>query len=290
MVIALAGCGDSGDGGGGGIDASSADDGGAGGDAGDCQAPDMLLVIDRTMSMHRRPDGTRPDPGNMATWQESKWFIAITTLEQVVVPLDSTIRFGLSLFPIDRGGGLCVTLEQRITDTTATNVQCEEGELVVPPDLGTGAAIASSLDPFTTRLCRSTPIGAGLGTALTELSAISDPIREQFVTLLTDGQDTCDEPLSLANAQALAAAGVNVYVIGFDASGTGVDRGHLNDLACAGQTAPDLATNCVDDGAGNFSAVDGDNGPTLYFDAGDATQLESALEQIAGETCCDCVL
>ncbi len=257
-------------------------------DAGNCQPPDMLFVLDRTMSMHRRPDGSQPDPGNMASWMESKWFIAITTIEAVVASLDTTVRFGLSLFPIDRGG-VCVTLEERINGTTATNLQCEGGEQLVPPALNSGVDVANALDPFTTELCRSTPIGAGLGTALTDLAAIADPIREQFVTLITDGQDTCDESLSLANTQALAAAGVNVYVIGFDASGTGVDGPHLNDLACAGKTAPDFMTNCTDDGSGNFIAIDSMNGPTLYFDAGDATQLQNTLTEIAGEVCCDCI-
>jgi len=256
-------------------------------DAGNCQPPDMMFVLDRTMSMHRRPDGTVP-AANAAGFMESKWFIAITTIETVVAALDATVRFGLTLFPIDRGG-VCVTLEERITGTTATNVQCEEGEEVVPPNLNTSSDIALALDPLTTRLCRSTPIGAGLGTALTELAAISNPIREQFATLITDGQDTCDEALSLSNTQALAAAGVNVYVIGFDASGTGVDGPHLNDLACAGKTAPDHSTNCTDDGAGNFVAADATNGPTLYFDAGNASQLETTLTDIAGQICCDCI-
>lgn len=278
------------------IDANTSGGDGGGGadavgspfDASSCQPPDMLFVVDRTMSMHRRPDGTRTPASDPSTWVESKWYIALSTIETVTASLDQTIRFGLSLFPIDRGGDLCVTLEQRINDITATNVQCEGGELLVPPDLGTAGVIANAIDPYTTRLCRSTPIGAGLGTALTELAAIQDPIRDQYVTLLTDGQDTCDEALSLANAQALAAAGINVYVIGFDASGTGVDRGHLNDLACAGKTAPDFATNCMDAGGGNYVATNRD-GPTLYFDAGDAGQLEATMTTIAGAVCCNCI-
>jgi hypothetical protein len=241
------------------------------------------------MSMHRRPDGTIP-PDTPAGHAESKWFLAITSIEAVTASLDRTVRFGLELFPIDRGGDVCVTLSQRINGITATNVQCEEGDVLVSPEIDTSDAVAAALDPETTRLCRSTPIGAGTGTALAALAEQADPIRDQYAVLLTDGQDTCDEPLSLANAQALREAGVGLFVIGFDGTGgTGVDNGHLNDLACAGGTAPDFAQSCTDDGAGGFVAVDR-GGPPLYLLAEDAQQLQAQLEQVAGTICCGCVL
>jgi len=262
-------------------------DSGPSSDAENCEPPDMLIVLDRTMSMHRKPDGD-PPPNDAAGHQLSKWYLAITSIEAVTATLDQTIRFGLELFPRDPGGDVCVTLTERIDGTTATNPTCEAGEILVPPDIGTGGEIASDLDPETTRLCTSTPIGAGLGTAATELASVANPIREQYALLLTDGQDTCDEPLSLSNAQALAAAGVNLYVIGFDGSGSGVDNGHLNDLACAGRTAPGFPAPCTDDGLGNYTATNRD-GPALYFLAEDATQLEESLEEVAGEICCNCI-
>ncbi len=267
-------------------DARPVADAGPSADAESCQPPDMLFVLDRTMSMHRRPDGSVP-PDSPAGHMESKWYLAITSIEGVTASLDQTVRFGLSLFPIDRGG-VCVTLSQRINGTTATNVQCEEGEVLVSPEIETSEAIEAALDPETTQLCRSTPIGAGLGTAITELAAIADPIRDQYAVLLTDGQDTCDEALSLGNAQILGASGVGLYVIGFDGSGNGVDHGHLNDLACAGRTAPDFGNNCVDDGNGGYVAADRD-GVTLYLLAENAQDLTAQLEQVAGEVCCDCI-
>ncbi len=262
-------------------------DGGPSSDAENCEPPDMLIVLDRTMSMHRKPDGD-PPPNTTAGHELSKWYLAITSLEAATATLDQTIRFGLELFPRDPGGDACVTLTERIDGTTATNTACEAGEVLVHPEIGTSAVIAVDLDPETTRLCTSTPIGAGLGTAITELASVANPIREQYALLLTDGQDTCDEALSLANAQALAAAGVNLYVIGFDGSGSGVDNGHLNDLACAGQTAPGFPAPCTDDGSGNYTATNPD-GVALYFLAEDETQLVDALEQVAGEICCNCI-
>lgn len=300
-VVLIGACGDDGgaidagngaDDGGANTDAPPAIDSGPRPDAESCQPPDMLIVLDRTMSMHRRPDGSVP-PDTLAGHMESKWYLAITALEEVTSNLDATIRFGLEMFPLDpgmdqMGDERCVTLSERIGGTTSMNDQCEAGAIDVSPDLGTATAIDNAMDPETTRLCRSTPIGAGLGTAISELALIQDPIRDQYAILLTDGQDTCDEPLSLYNAQMLGAAGVGLYVIGFDGSGSGVDHGHLNDLACAGRTAPDPGTNCMDDGMGGFIATDR-TGPTLYLLADTASVLTEQLEDVAGEVCCDCI-
>ncbi len=203
-----------------------------------CEPPDLLIVLDRTMSMHKRPDGTRP-PNTLAGHAQTKWYLAIDAIKQTTESLDTAIRFGLELFPSDPGGNTCITLSARINGRSASNSRCEGGEVMVSPQLDTSDQIAASLDPETTRLCQSTPIAAGLATATIELAAVQDPIREQHVVLITDGQDTCSgsTALSLEITQELAAVGVRVYVIGFDASGSGVNRKHLNKLACAGRTA-----------------------------------------------------
>lgn len=286
-------CGDDGgDGGGSGIDGGPGDtidaDLTAIADADTaCEAPDMLLLIDRTMSMHRLPDGTQP-PNTPAGRAGSKWALAVNSIESVTAALEGTIRFGIALFPVDRGGDICVTLEQRTGGTTATNVSCEEGEVMVSPDISTAAAINAAIDVETTRLCRSTPIGAGIATATAGLAAIQNSVRQQFVVLLTDGEDTCDEPLVLSNMHALADTGVKAYVIGFDSSGGGIDNGLLNDLACAGQTATGFPTPCTADASGHYTANDR-TGPALYQLAEDAAQLTQTFQAFAGEVCCGCV-
>jgi hypothetical protein len=252
-----------------------------------CEAPDMLLLIDRTMSMHRRPDGTRP-PNTPAGLASSKWALAVNSIESVTATLEDSIRFGIALFPVAPGGGVCVTLEQRITGTTATNTACEQGEVLVSPEISTAAAINAAIDIETTRLCTSTPIGAGISTATAGLAAIQNPVRQQFVVLLTDGEDTCDEALVLSNMHALADSGVSAYVIGFDSSGGGVDNGLLNDLACAGKTATGFPTPCVADAMGHYTATDR-GGPALYQLAEDAAQLTQTFQDFAGEVCCGCV-
>jgi hypothetical protein len=275
----------------------ASDAGGGGGaeiDAGDradaaqrpaCDEPDMLFVLDRTMSMHRMPDGNQP-ANTPQGHQMSKWHLAVTAIEEVTqLP---GIRFGLELFPLDPGGALCVTLEERLLGTLATNSECEAGEVVHSPSLSAAAPIASSIDTETTRLCWSTPIGAGLATASQHLQSIAEGERSQFAVLVTDGKDTCDEALVLSSAHAMAQAGIGVYAIGFDGTGGGVDRALLNHLACAGHTAPSFPDGCTDDGAGNYTATDPD-GPVLFQIAQDAEQLSQALQGFASEVCCGCI-
>jgi len=263
---------------------TGSDPGAPGDDA--CRPPNLLIVLDRTMSMHRKPDGD-PATNTPAGLAESKWAIAVTATEALASDLEGTIRFGLSLFPRDPGGDVCVTLAERIEGQTASNVDCEAGEVVVSPGPATSTDIAASIEVETTRLCTSTPIGAGLGTALEAVTALDDD-RETYVLLITDGRDTCDGNLAVANAQALAAAGAPLFVVGFDGSERGIDRSQLNDMTCGGQTARDLATDCVNDGNDNFTAADPE-GPALFLSASNAVELGQALEDIATEVCCDCV-
>ncbi|MBW2454809.1 MAG: VWA domain-containing protein [Deltaproteobacteria bacterium] len=281
--------------------------GGSGGDGGwqsssssgtggaTCVPPDLLIVLDRTMSMHRQPDGT-PAEGTPTGKQQSKWYIAIDAIETSTALFEGGMRFGLELFPLDPGPSngteQCVTLDQRINGITATNTPCQEGEVVVPTALNSASAIDGAIDPETTLLCTSTPIGAGLTTAKDELAATKladQEDRDQFALLITDGQDTCDESLPLSEMQAMAAAGVKTFVVGFDATqGTGVDAAQLNDLACAGLTAEGFPGSCMDDGMGNYTWDP--NGPaTVYIVAENGDDLSTALSAIAAEVCCDCI-
>lgn len=291
LVLGLLACGPH-DGSNGGVDAFSAgDDGGlpASADAEEsCHAPDMLVVLDRTQSMSRRPDGTKP-PDTAIGHTQSKWYIAIAAIESLTTQFQSSVRFGLALFPHDPGGGKCVTLAQKLQGTAATNTTCEGGEVAVVPALSAAGMVGAAIDPETTLLCNSTPIGAGLGTAETALAAIQEPIRSQYVVFVGDGNDTCDDTIVLTKTQALAAAGVSTYVIAFDGSGTGVDNGLLNDMACAGRTATGFPTPCVADSNGNYTATNR-TGPPLYFAADDAAALTAAFTGIAGQVCCGCIL
>lgn len=284
------GAGQGGAGQGGGLFTGGVGSGGQGGGPQGCVPPDMLVVLDRTMSMHKRPDGTIP-PDTAAGHMESKWYIAIQAVEQLTGTLDGTIRFGLELFPRDPGGGACITLSQRIQGITATNPECQQGEVVVPPDLGTAAAVDAALDPETTLLCTSTPIGQGLTTARDELAAIAMPERPQYVLLITDGGDTCSQTLPLDRTRELAALGVNTYVIGFgavDGSADGINKPMLNDLACAGRTSTGFPASCVDDGGGNYR-WDAQSNTDVFLQAQDGAALTQLLQTLGAAVCCDCV-
>ena len=264
--------------------------GGSGGNL-NCEPADMLIVLDRTMSMHREPNGN-PAVDTPEGLQKSKWWIAVEAVEAATATYRQGIRFGIELFPLDPGNNACVTLQERISGITATNPDCQQGEVLVSPDLSTSAAIDTAIDPLTSVLCRSTPIGKGLETTAATLAALDQSAtieREQYALLITDGQDTCSDLEALQEIQAMAAAEVKTYVVGFDGTGgTGVDVPQLNDMACAGLTATDFANNCVDDGQGNYQ-WDPLAQPIVYIVADGADSLGAALTDIAAEVCCDCV-
>lgn len=267
------------------------------GEGGGCAAPDMLIVLDRTLSMSREPNGNAP-PNTMAGHALSKWVLATKAVERVTrPPEDRTIRFGLELLPLDPkmvadgGTGACVTLTQELGGTSATNTQCEPGQLIFSPALGNGAMIGTFLDPETTKLCVSTPISAALSTAAQVLAGIKTAGRKQFVLLVTDGGETCAGNGAIGVVQAMAASGVGTFVVGFganDAGAGGVNKKLLNELACAGTTAQNFATACVKGDGGGYVPVL-PNGPALYYASEDGAALEMALKGIATSICCGCV-
>ena len=260
---------------------------GAGGTSG-CTPPDVLITLDRTLTMHFTPDGKNPT--DAPAYASSKWAQAITAIEKVTAKTDQTMRFGLELWPKNPGTG-CVTLAERINDTKqATNPSCQEGEIAVPLGLGQGPAIATALDPLTTKICTSTPTGEALITASTYLTANAQAGRPQYVALVTDGADwdqSCPKPDPLAEVQKLATAGIKTFVVGFYAQASapgGVGIAFLNDMACSGQTATGFPASCKQV-AGGWVAADPKAAP-LFLTAEDSAQLEAVLGASLGAVGC----
>jgi hypothetical protein len=282
-----------GHGGAGGEGGSPFSTGGSAGVGGDsCVPPDMIIALDRTLTMHFQPNGS--EPTDAPEYASSKWSQAINAIEGLVQPpIDGTIRFGLELWPKESPG--CITLAERVENTVqATNPFCEEGEVLLSPALDQGSAVDAALDPATTKICVSTPTGSGLLTASARLAEIQEAGRDQFILLVTDGADwdaSCPTPDPLATVQTLAGAGVKTFILGFSASGelmpNGIGAPFLNNMACAGLTAPDFDVTCMMSGAG-FVAVDPE-GPTLYLQASDGAALATALQAVAAQVCCDCI-
>lgn len=265
--------------------------GGAGG-GGSCEPPEVLIALDRTLTMAETPAGATPT--DAPAYASSKWSQAISAIHALVAPpADEGIRFGLELWPKEEPG--CGTLAQRAHGFGGTsNPFCEDGEVLVSPAPGTGDAIQSMLDPATTKLCISTPTGAGLLSGADHLRTIATPGRDQYIVLVTDGADwdrTCPTPDPVSVTQQLAAGGIKTFVVGFSATGDilagGVGAPFLDDMACAGMTAKDFDTRCTM-GPTGYVAVD-PTGPTLYLQASDGAALSTALGEIAVSICCNCL-
>ncbi|RYE74355.1 MAG: VWA domain-containing protein, partial [Myxococcales bacterium] len=200
--------------------------------------------------------------------------------------------FGLELWP--RENPTCVTLAERVEGKLPENPPlCEIGEVTVPLGVNRGKAIQDALDPTTTRICSTTPTGTALTTAKDYLVLNNEDGREQYVVLVTDGADwdkSCPDPSPLPIVQELSAAGIKTFVVGFSAEQTtqsGVGKGFLNDMACAGQTAKGFPGTCKKVGDG-YVALDSSAAAPLFLSATDGGQLAKSLQSISGSLCCDC--
>jgi hypothetical protein len=262
-----------------------------------CRAPQMMILLDRTGTMHRDLAGATP-PDTAPGHATAKLTLAIQALEGLLaVPaIDQSLRLGLAMFPRDPGSGACLTLAQRLSGSaTFSNPACEVGEVPVAPELGTASQIASLLDPEATTLCNTTPTGSGLETAQASLASLAIPGVDQYITLVTDGADfydSCPTPDPLDVLRTLDAAGIKTFIVGFGAQETtpqGVNPPLLNRMACAGHTAKNFATACTALPGGGFDAID-PGGARLYYDAADGPALATALAEVARSVCCGCIL
>ncbi len=96
---------------GGGFILDGGSQGGQGGGSAACDPPDVLIMLDRTLTMHKTPSGATP--ADAPDYASSKWSQAITAIDQLVAPpLDTTVRFGLELWPREAEG--CITLAERV--------------------------------------------------------------------------------------------------------------------------------------------------------------------------------
>jgi hypothetical protein len=254
------------------------------------------VVLDRSGSFARRPDGTLP-PNTEAGKAETRWHIMIEAIRGVTGTLQDQIQFGLTLFPYDPegvDGRDCSNLDTWLTEylpPESNDLSCQAGEVLVTPGPMTAAVVESALNRDNTGLCRTTPIGSGLAAAKTDLDAIADPLYEQAAILITDGADNCDgresyATDSLVTADAMSKDGIRVYVLGFSGSGADFEPGHLNDLACAGGTAPSFADNCELVGDG-YRAAEALTQERLFYTADELDSLNQALSEIAEDACND---
>lgn len=186
--------------------------------------PTVQLLIDQSGSM----DADFGGGGD-------RWNAVYSTLmgdQGVVNQLQSTIRFGLSLFTSDGGnaGGQCPVM---------TNVNASLD------NLGAIDSIFGNTGPQ-----GDTPTGESIDAVVNLLQADTNPGRKVIV-LGTDGlPDTCEQPNpNMGEAQSIAAAqrafdaGIRVYVVSV---GDDVGADHLQDMANAGSGLPVGGTDNAD--------------------------------------------
>ena len=216
-----------------------------------CTPPRVLVVLDKSSSMNNTIGG------------QKMWSIAKQSLDRIATDYESKAELGLLVFP--------------------NPGQCSPGSLLVPPALGTHAAIMSALgsdDPPASG--NYTPMAQSLDVA-GNLPELADAARPRYVVLITDGWQWCSpyDPATrftpVASVTRNAAKGIITYVVGFGGS---TDALALNRMAVAGGTA---LPGCDATGSTPTAAN------KCYYQADSPAQLLAALSSIgttiSAETC-----
>jgi MYXO-CTERM domain-containing protein len=208
------------------------------------ELPVLFVVQDKSGSMAKAPDGSTATAGN-----PSKWSIAQQVVPSLATSFSNRFRFGAAMYP---------------RDTTTFN--CSTGTVVTP--------IADTTSGITSAYNAAIP-GGGTPTAAS-LQAVRAYLQGQslstpaYVLLITDGLPNCNTALdanscspttpgcgptpaasscalgskdcldsnaTVTAAQQLRAAGIKVFVVGFDTTLTaGNNKAVLDAIASAGGT------------------------------------------------------
>jgi hypothetical protein len=207
--------------------------------------PDILIVLDRSLSMAPDANATSTD----------RWDGSVAAINQTVAAFDGTISFGLMTFPAFDSRQL-----QR-AGSTSVEIQCPTGTLDVELGPRRAVQIAETLEGLVPG--GSTPTGPTLIAALDVLRGAAKlyagTLVPRYVLLVTDGDPNCagppafdgSDPLARRQAldavEALTAAQIKTYVVGFQTAGTTfVDQ--LDEMAALGGTG-EIIHRSVESGA-----------------------------------------
>ena len=236
--------------------------------------PNVVIVLDKSRSMI---SNSWDHDGDSGTPELTRWNSLHNVVEFIVGNFEDQVNFGANLFPAANASdgyneGAC-----RIASAPEVPVAAQNG-----------AAILAGIPPAeSTALAGATPATAGIEVAREHLTAL-DPNVERFMILVTDGAANCradatqdselfewyDDHLPVAVADALENDGISTFVVGIDISdqltSSAVDgtpdsinpAEKLNEVAAAG---------------GMPRA-----GAEQFYNANDETELQAALEEIAG--------
>jgi hypothetical protein len=213
---------------------------------------EILIVLDRSASMNDPPDGAPSGTG-------SKWSLVVPGVNQVVMATDSSVSWGLKVFP-EGDGSECV----------AGSVT----SMIPVPIAPMNAKAVTDGVTATTPEGNGTPTGDAINAATAYLKTLTDP-NPKFILLATDGEPSCNgtsKDTTGARTQAVSAvtaaatAGFKTFVVGV-ATTKASDEQVLNDLANAGgEAAP---------GSNPLA--------TKFYLASTQDQLVTALQTITGQ-------
>ncbi len=213
---------------------------------------EILIVLDRSASMNDPPDGA-------ASGSPSKWSLVVPGVNEVVTATDSSVSWGLKVFP-EGEGSECVA--GSVTSAIPVAIAASNAKAV------TDAVTA------TTPQGNGTPTGDAINAAVTYLKTLSDP-NPKFILLATDGEPSCNgtsKDTTGARTQAVqavtdaATAGFKTFVVGVATTKTTATQA-LNDMAVAGQEA----------------RADSNPLATKYYLASTKDELVTSLETITGQ-------
>ena len=181
---------------------------------------DVLLIFDRSGSMQ-----ADPSTGQNCTPQAtcpSKWNQATAAIEQTVMNTESTVRWGLMMFP------------------SPGSTTCQVGaDAQVPIAPMNAMAITTAL--LATTPTGSTPTTAVLTRAGDYLSTLTTP-NQRFMVLVTDGAPTCgpggqnsaDDANAVMAVTTLASRGFGTFVVGIATAADAQADFTLSALSTAG--------------------------------------------------------
>ncbi|MEO7038156.1 MAG: VWA domain-containing protein [Polyangiaceae bacterium] len=211
---------------------------------------EILIVLDRSGSMKDPPTGNTG---------ASKWDLVVPGVNQVVTATDSSVSWGLKVFPEGEGSA------------------CAPGSVTSAVPVQIAAANAQAITDAvtaTTPQGNGTPTGDAIDAAVTYLKTLTDT-NPKFILLATDGEPSCNgtsQDSAGARTQAVqavtaaAAAGFKTVLVGVATTKATATQA-LNDMATAGQMA----------------RSDSDPMATKFYLASTKDELVASLQTITGQ-------
>jgi hypothetical protein len=228
----------------------------------------MHIVLDRSNSMQCHVVIHNDNNLDQVGYEDpnSRWQVARGALQQLFNAYDSSISFGLAVYPglaqvtgVKESAACSTTGGNACNDATST--ACSLPSTLEDVRSNAGSAILAEFDQIGPGGC--TPSAAGLESQL-GYAPLSDPEAENFILYITDGAENCGANSSFNQVTAIQSLRnqdpeVRTFVVGFTSA---VNPDELDAAAVAGGMARD--------------------GSPRYYQANDAVSLEAALQEIGG--------